>query len=135
MIINTIEIPLEKIADFCDRWQVNEFCLFGSVLRHDFRPDSDIDVLIDFDAEAKPTLFDLVDMEEQLQEIFHRDIDLVTRPGIENSDNYLRRQAILSTAQPIYGKGSTVAEPPPTADADRSGESANNPRSTTCSSH
>lgn len=108
MKINTIGIPLEKIAEFCDRWQVSNLCLFGSVLRPDFRPDSDIDILIDFDAEAKPTLFDLVDMEEQLQEIFHRDIDLVTRQGIENSDNYLRRQAILSTTQQIYGKGSKV---------------------------
>jgi uncharacterized protein len=109
MQINTIEIPIKKIAEFCDQWQVNEFSLFGSVLRADFRSDSDIDVLIDFDNQAKPTLFDLVDMEEQLQGIFHRDIDLVTRQGIENSDNYLRRQAILSTTQQIYGKGSTVA--------------------------
>ncbi len=109
MQINNIEIPIKEITEFCNRWQINEFSLFGSILRHDFRPDSDIDILIDFDAAAKPTLFDLVDMEEQLQEIFHHEIDLVTRPGIKNSDNYLRRQAILSSAQRIYGKGSSIA--------------------------
>jgi uncharacterized protein len=101
-----VETSLETIAQFCDRWKITEFSLFGSVLRPDFRPDSDIDILIDFDAQAKPTLFDLVDMEEQLQEIFQRDIDLVTRQGINNSANYLRRQAILSTTQLIYGKRS-----------------------------
>jgi uncharacterized protein len=108
MKINTIELPLEEIAKFCQQWQITEFSLFGSVLRDDFRPDSDIDILIDFDPQAHPTFFDLVKMEEQLKTLFQRDIDLLTRKGIETSRNYLRRHAILSTAQLIYGTRSTV---------------------------
>ncbi|MBI5901953.1 MAG: nucleotidyltransferase domain-containing protein [Deltaproteobacteria bacterium] len=57
-----IDIPKEKIAEFCKKWQVREFALFGSVLRDDFRPDSDIDVLVTFDEEARHSLFDLVHM-------------------------------------------------------------------------
>ncbi|MGB7058783.1 MAG: nucleotidyltransferase family protein, partial [Geitlerinemataceae cyanobacterium] len=103
-----IELPLEEITKFCQQWQITEFSLFGSVLRDDFRPDSDIDILIDFDRQSHPTLFDLVEMEEQLKTLFQRDIDLLTRKGVETSRNYLRRHAILSTAQLIYGTRSTV---------------------------
>ena len=91
-----------KIIDFCQRWQIIEFSLFGSILRNDFRPDSDIDVLVTFAPNATWTLFDHVDMQDELQEILGRPIDLVSRHGIENSRNYLRRQAILDSAQVIY---------------------------------
>ena len=80
-----------------------EFALFGSVLRDDFRPDSDVDVMVQFEPEAHPTLFDLVEMEGELKQIFGRDVDLVTRKGIESSRNYLRRKAILSSVNVIYG--------------------------------
>jgi uncharacterized protein len=103
-----IELPTEKISAFCDRWQIAEFALFGSVLRDDFRPDSDIDVMVQFHPEAHPTLFDLVAMEEELKTLFQRDVDLVTRKGIETSRNYLRRKAILSSVQVIYGTRSSI---------------------------
>jgi uncharacterized protein len=103
-----IDLPIDQIATFCDRWQVAEFALFGSVLRDDFRPDSDIDVMVQFHPEAHPTLFDLVAMEEELKTLFQREVDLVTRKGIETSRNYLRRQAILSSAQVIYGTRSSI---------------------------
>jgi uncharacterized protein len=108
MITTAIELPTEKIAAFCDRWQVAEFALFGSVLRDDFRPDSDIDVMVQFHPEAHPTLFDLVAMEEELKTLFQREVDLVTRKGIATSRNYRRRQAILSSAQVIYGTRSSI---------------------------
>ncbi|MEB3882502.1 nucleotidyltransferase domain-containing protein [Lyngbya sp. CCY1209] len=77
--------------------------LFGSVLRDDFRPESsDIDILISFDRDARWTLFDWVDMEQDIKNIFQRDVDLVSRRGIERSRNHLRRQAILNSAQVIY---------------------------------
>jgi uncharacterized protein len=104
-----IELPMEKIIEFCDQWRVTEFALFGSVLRDDFRPDSDIDVMVVFHPDARPTLFDLTYMEDELKQIFQRDVDLVTRKGIESSRNYLRRNAILSSAQVIYGTGSTIS--------------------------
>ena len=108
MTITAIDLPMEAIAQFCDRWQVTEFALFGSVLRDDFRPDSDIDVMVQFHPEAHPTFSSLDQMEAQLKIIFHRDIDLITRQGIETSRNYLRRQEILSSAQVIYATGSSI---------------------------
>lgn len=97
-----IEIPSERLALFCKRWQVSELALFGSVLRDDFGPESDIDVLIGFRKEARHTLFDLVDMEEELKAIFDRKVDLVERAGIEQSRNHLRRKNILRSAETIY---------------------------------
>jgi hypothetical protein len=103
-----IDLPTEKIADFCQRWQVMEFALFGSVLRDDFRPDSDIDIMVQFHPEAHPTFSSLDQMEAELKTMFHRDIDLITRQGIETSRNYLRRHEILSSAQVIYATGSSI---------------------------
>lgn len=97
-----MEYPIAQITEFCQRWQITEFALFGSVLREDFRPDSDIDVLVTFAPEAHHTLFDLVHMENELKAIFQREVDLVSRRGVEQSRNYLRRNEILSSAQVIY---------------------------------
>ena len=97
-----IVIPTEGIAAFCERWQVTELALFGSVLRDDFGPDSDIDVLVSFKDGARHTLFDMVDMEEELRGVFGRDVDLVSRRGIERSSNHLRREAILESAEIIH---------------------------------
>lgn len=109
MKVKNIEIPLKRIHEFCDRWQVIEFALFGSVLREDFRPDSDIDVMVRFDPEAHPTFLSLEKMELELQSIFEREVDLVTREGIETSLNYLRRHEILSSAKVIYGKRRSIS--------------------------
>ena len=98
-----IEIPREKIEKFCRRWQIKELSLFGSVLRDDFGPDSDVDVLVRFDPEARRTLFDLARMQEELQQILGRNVDLVSRRGIEMSRNYIRRSAILKSAEVVYG--------------------------------
>ena len=65
-----IDIPREKVAKFCKKWEIAEFAFFGSVLRKDFYPDSDIDVLVTFNKDAKHTLFDLVNMENELKDIF-----------------------------------------------------------------
>ncbi|MEO0457513.1 MAG: nucleotidyltransferase domain-containing protein [Cyanobacteria bacterium P01_A01_bin.114] len=100
--ITNIRLPLPEIAEFCDRWSVAEFALFGSVLRDDFRSDSDIDVLVDLDRERHHTLIDLVDMQADLEVIFGRKVDIVTRRGIEHSLNYLRRDSILSSAVLVY---------------------------------
>jgi predicted nucleotidyltransferase len=107
--MSAINLPMDKIQAFCHKWQIIEFALFGSVLRDDFRPDSDIDVMVQFHPDAHPTLFDLTYMEEELKILFQRDVDLVTRKGIETSRNYLRRKAILSSAQVIYGSRSSIS--------------------------
>jgi len=100
-----IEIPRDKIADFCRRWKIVEFALFGSALRDDFGPDSDVDVMVAFAADAQWGLFDLVNMKQELEEIFGQEVDLVSRRGIEASRNYIRRKAILNSAEVIYAAG------------------------------
>ncbi|MBW4517754.1 MAG: nucleotidyltransferase family protein [Timaviella obliquedivisa GSE-PSE-MK23-08B] len=102
MTVTAIELPMEKIAEFCDRWQVTEFALFGSILRDDFRPDSDIDVLITFSPTAKRGLTETLQMHDELQAIFDRKVDLLVKAAIERSENWLRRKNILESAQTIY---------------------------------
>ncbi len=98
---SNVMIDREQLNAFCRRWAIEELSLFGSVLRDDFRPDSDVDVLVAFAPDAKPTLFDLVEMKEELEQLFERRVDLVTKRGIEGSRNWLRRTAILGTSERI----------------------------------
>ena len=98
-----IQVSQRGIEDFCERWQITELALFGSALREDFGPDSDVDVLVSFDRDAKLTLFDISRMEQELESVFGRRVDLVSRRGIEASRNHLRRRAILESAEVIYG--------------------------------
>lgn len=102
VVARGIHLPTERIAAFCERWGVAEVALFGSVLRDDFRPDSDVDVLVRFRHEAKPTLFSLVRMEAELAELVGRRVDLVEREAVEQSRNYIRREAILASAKVIH---------------------------------
>jgi hypothetical protein len=95
----SIDVPKEAIAEFCRRWKVAELALFGSVLRDDFRADSDVDVLISFGPEAHPSLLELVELREDLKDLFGRKVDLVERAGLRNP---FRRRAILSTAEVVY---------------------------------
>lgn len=97
-----IDIPEDKIADFCRRWKINELALFGSVLREDFRPDSDVDILVTFAPDAAWSLFDHVDMEDELEHILGRAVDMVSRRGIERSRNPFRRNAILASARVVH---------------------------------
>lgn len=99
-----LSLPYEQIAEFCRKWHVSEFALFGSVLRDDdFRPDSDVDVLVTFiSAELTPSLFEHVDMQDELELIFGRQVDLVSKKGVERSDNRFRRKAILESARVVY---------------------------------
>ena len=97
-----ISIPRKKLAEFCKYWKITELAFFGSVLREDFRPESDLDLLVSFNPKAKISLFDLVRMQNELKEIFGREVDLVERRAIETSENYIRRKSILSNTKIIY---------------------------------
>ena len=94
-----IRIPRKKVAEFCRHWGVVEFSLFGSILREDFRPDSDVDVLVTFSQEAQISLFDLVQMKIDLEKIFHRPVDIIEKDALENP---FRKREILRTAQVVY---------------------------------
>ncbi len=96
------EIPKRKISAFCKRWKITEFAIFGSALGEEFHAESDVDILVSFDSDAKTTLFDMVRMKDELEKIFERDVDLISKRGVEQSRNYLRKKSILDSAQVIY---------------------------------
>ncbi len=89
----------EQLAEFCKRWQVAELAFFGSVLRDDFRPDSDVDVLVSFHPDSTSTLDDLLDMREELQSLFGRKVDLLEQDAIRNP---YRRKSILTTKHIVH---------------------------------
>ncbi len=97
-------IPLDykKIKFFCQQWKIAELAFFGSVLRDDFQPDSDVDVLVTSTPDAEWSLLDHVAMEEEFSTILGRKVGLVSRRAIERSSNWIRRKAILETAELYY---------------------------------
>lgn len=95
-----LHIPTDQIRAFCEKWSVAEFSLFGSVLRHDFSPDSDVDCLVTFDETAQWDLWDIIDMREELRAMFGREVDIIERAALRNPH---RRKAILSSAERIDG--------------------------------
>lgn len=98
-IADRIPASSAQIAEFCRRWKIVEFALFGSVLREDFRPDSDIDVLVTFAPDSSWSLFDWVDMKDELEALLGRKADVADKEGLINP---YRRQEILRTYQVIY---------------------------------
>jgi len=94
-----IAIDEKRIEAFCRKWKVNEFSLFGSVLRDDFRPDSDVDVLVVFEEEAPWSLWDLVEMRDELRAMFGREVDVVEKRALRNP---FRKHHILGTHEVIY---------------------------------
>ena len=97
-----IPIPRDDIAAFCRKRRITELALFGSVLRDDFTPESDVDVLARFGPDAKHTLVDLDDMEQELSALLGRKVDLVSWTAVERSENQYRRKAILESTQVVY---------------------------------
>lgn len=90
------------LSDFCRRWKITELAVFGSALRTDFRPDSDIDLLVTFANDAPWGLFDHVRMRDELADQFGRSVDLVSRSAVERSRNPFRNGDILRTAEILY---------------------------------
>lgn len=97
-----IELPYEALEDYCRRWKINKLEVFGSILRDDFGPDSDVDFLVTFDPDAHWTLFNMVHAEEELAAIIGRPVDIVERDCIERSKNWMRRRLILTNTRTLY---------------------------------
>jgi uncharacterized protein len=97
-----IFIPRERLEEFCLRWKIIELRVFGSALREDFREDSDLDLLVKFASDADWSLMDHVAMEEELAGLAGRKVDLVSQRAIERSSNWIRRNAILESAEPFF---------------------------------
>lgn len=95
-----ITIDDDAVSRFCEKWRIRELSLFGSVLHpKEFRETSDVDVMIAFDDEARWTLFDFVEMQDELTALFGRRVDLLSKRALKNPR---RRESILSTAQILY---------------------------------
>jgi len=101
-MIARLPIDREDLAALCRQWSITELSLFGSVLRDDFRPDSDVDLLVTFAADAPWSLLELVTMREQLRQLFGREVHLVEEGALRNP---FRRQAILSHKEVIFAAG------------------------------
>lgn len=99
IICDLCHITRSQIIDFCQRWRITEFALFGSILREDFRDDSDIDVLITLAPNHGLNLFDWIDIHQKLKTLFNREVDLVDKRGLKNP---YRRAEILNTCQILY---------------------------------
>ena len=97
-----IKVVEDEIAAFCRRNHIHSLSLFGSVLRDDFGPDSDVDVLVEFEHGHEPGLMEIVKMEEELSGILGQKADLVERRSVERSENYIRRRYILQSVEAIY---------------------------------
>jgi uncharacterized protein len=98
-----IPIPTKKLEEFCQRWKIAELRVFGSALREDFGPDSDLDLLVTFAPNADWSLLDHIAMEEELSGIVGRKVDRVSQRAIERSSNRIRRKTILESAEPWWG--------------------------------
>jgi len=101
----TLDLSEEVLEAFCRKWKIREFALFGSVLGDNFRPDSDVDVLVSFQPDAEWDLLDVVEMQTELAIMFGRKVDLLDRETVEHSRNPFRRRGILSNTRVIYSGG------------------------------
>ncbi len=95
-------LPMAEIGKFCRHWRIQELAVFGSVLRPDFDSESDIDLIVTFDDDAEWSLLDHIRIQQELQVLLQRNVDLVTRSAVERSENWVRRKEILSTASVIF---------------------------------
>lgn len=101
-MVANLPVTTDQLAAFSRRWALRELAVFGSTARGDAASDSDVDLMVTFAADARPTLFDLIRMREELQAMFGRPVDLVTRRGIEAARNARRRDEILASAEVIH---------------------------------
>ena len=102
MTLHGLDISEDHLTACCRRWKIREFALFGSVLRDDFGPDSGVDCLVEFAPDADWSLLDVIRAEQELAELLGRPVDLVEKPVVEKSENWLRRRSILQSARTIY---------------------------------
>lgn len=93
-----IKIDTEALAGLCRRYRVRELSLFGSVLREDFRDDSDVDVLVEFEQDVRIGLFRYFDLESELENLFGRKVDLVTKKGLK----WVIRDDVIRSSKVVY---------------------------------
>ena len=97
-----LSVPMNRVSEYCRANGIKRLDVFGSALRADFGPESDIDLLVEFEPDRKLGLFDFVRIEQGFADLFGRKVDLVERSAVERSRNYIRRAAILGSAETIH---------------------------------
>jgi predicted nucleotidyltransferase len=102
MTIKNINIQEEQLKEICKRYLIRELAVFGSALRQDFNDKSDVDLLIEFEPESGITLFNIVDLKEEFEKLFGRDVDIVSKKAIQQSRNHLKKKSILANFKVIY---------------------------------
>ena len=102
MTLHGIDLESTSIRAVCRKWKIKELSVFGSVLRDDFRPDSDVDFLLDFDDDAEWALWDLEGMRRELSAIVGRDVDLLTREALLHTRNWLFRKIVLGQSEIVH---------------------------------
>jgi predicted nucleotidyltransferase len=102
MINPSVHLPLAAIGQVCEAHRIKTLALFGSAVREDFGADSDVDLLVEFAPDTAPDLAKILALQNELEVLFRRPVDLLERRSVERSRNYLRRRAILSQIEPIY---------------------------------
>ena len=100
-----LQVDPDRLAALCEKWKIARLELFGSVLREDFGPESDVDVLVSYRPDAEWSLMDTVEIESELSTLFGRRVDLVSRRAVERSYNWVRRRAILGSARNLHAAG------------------------------
>ena len=101
-LYDRLNITPEQLKSVCQQWQLAELALFGSILREDFTPQSDIDILVTYQPDAPRGLFAKLNLKEELEALLHRNVDLVSKNAIQQSRNWIRRNNILNSAEVIY---------------------------------
>lgn len=102
MINPAVHLPLAAISQVCQAHRIKTLALFGSAVREDFCADSDVDVLVEFAPDAAPDFAEVIAIQEELERLIGRPVDLLERKSVEHSRNYIRRRAILGQIEPIY---------------------------------
>ncbi len=100
--MDNLGVDQRRLDALCRRWRIVELALFGSYLRGDNTPESDVDLLVTFDPQAQWSLYDFVELQDVLSHLLGRKVDLVSRRGLERSRNPIRPKEIFSTAKVIY---------------------------------
>lgn len=102
MTLMNIEINDQRLNEICSNYAIKELALFGSALRSDFRSESDIDLLVEFKPDSGISLFDIVDLKNEFEMLFGREVDIVSKNAIKKSRNHLKRKGILENYKIIY---------------------------------
>ena len=103
MTLADIQIREEALGALCRKWKIRRVELFGSALRGDMTPESDVDLLVEFEPDEGWSLMDLAKAQGEFSRLLNRRVDIVDRANLRRSANWIRREAILSSAEVIYG--------------------------------